>query len=135
MAQRLTGIILLLIASLFFAYTADAGDALHFDNATIETEQQDLDDVRELRKIRSEIDEQNVKLFVVQFNAPIQLSDRQNLETLKAQVVSYIPDDALVIRSTPKVAQTIRMSSPSVRVVLPYESSWKISSELPLVCV
>lgn len=135
MTERLTGAILLVIASFFFAYVAEAGSALHFDNATIETEQQDLEEVRELRKIRSEINETEINLYVVQFNAPIQLWDRQNLETLKAQVVSYIPDDALVIRASPKVAQTIRMSSPNIRVVLPYETSWKSSSELPLPSV
>ncbi len=132
MAERLTGVVILILASLFVAFAAQAGSALHFDNATIETEHQDLEEVRELTKNRSEINETLHKLYVVQFNAPIQLSDRQNLETLKAEVVSYIPDDALVVRASPKVAQTIRMSSPNVRIVLPYEPSWKLSSELPL---
>ncbi len=135
MAERLTGVVILVLASLFVAFAAEAGSALHFDNATVETEQQDLEEVRELRKIRSEINETSLKLYVVQFNAPIQLWDRQNLETLKAQVISYIPDDALVMRASPKIAQTIRMSSPNVRVVLPYEPSWKVSSELPLPSV
>lgn len=135
MAERLTGVVILVLASLFLAFAAEAGTALQFDNATIETEQQNLDEVRELRKIRSEVNETSFKLYVVQFNSPIQLWDRQNLETLKAEVVSYIPDDALVVRASPKIAQTIRMSSPSVRVVLPYEPSWKVSSELPLPSV
>ena len=135
MAERLTGVVIFVLASLFLAFAAEAGSALHFDNTSIETEQQNLDEVRELRKIRSEINETSRKLYVVQFNAPIQLWDRQNLETLKANVVSYIPDDALVIEASPKVAQTIRMSSPNVRVVLSYEPSWKLSSELPLPSV
>lgn len=135
MTERLTGVLILLLASIFIAFTARAGEALYFDNAKVETEQQNLDEVRELRKIRSEVDTRVHHLFVVQFNSAIQLSDRLNLETLKAEVISYIPDDALVIKATPKVAQTIRMSSPNVRLVMPYDPSWKISSDLPLPSV
>lgn len=132
MTERLTGVVILVLATIFIAFTARAGDALYFDNAKVATEQQNLDDVRENTKNRTEIDEQSRHLYVVQFNSAIQLSDRQNLETLKAEVINYIPDDALVIRSSPKVAQTIRMSSPNIRVVMPYDPSWKITSELPL---
>lgn len=135
MKKQFTQTALLAIASFFFVLVAEAGESLEFDSVSVETEKQDLNEVRELRKIRAEIAEHTSKLYVVQFNGPIELSDRQNLETLKTQVVSYIPDDAVVVRASPKEAQTIRMSSPSVRVVLPYEPSWKISSELPLPSV
>ncbi len=68
--------------------------------------------------------------YVVQFASRIQSEDQLNLKTLGAKVVRYLPDDALVVLASDKVARTIENSSASVRAVVSFQSEWKMSSDL-----
>jgi subtilisin family serine protease len=68
--------------------------------------------------------------FVVQFSRAIERADRLNVRTLGADIVGYIPNNALIVGATPKVARTISVSSPWVHTVLPYADDWKLSPQI-----
>jgi subtilisin family serine protease len=69
-------------------------------------------------------------VWVVQYQNRITREDRLNLTTLGAQVLRYLPDDALVIRANAKLARTIEGSSSAIRAVALFDDSWKVSSNL-----
>lgn len=67
--------------------------------------------------------------FVVQFKSVIRAEDRQNLATLGARIVRYIPDDALIVKADGQVANTILHSSQTVFAVVPFRPEWKTAQE------
>jgi subtilisin family serine protease len=68
--------------------------------------------------------------YVVQFASQIHSEDQLNLKTLGAKVVRYMPDDALVVQATEKIARTIETSSAHVRAVVAFRPEWKMSSDM-----
>ncbi|MFD0587192.1 S8 family serine peptidase [Paenibacillus sp. GCM10027627] len=69
------------------------------------------------------------KLFVVQFNGPIDDSTKQALAAEGASVESYVPDFAYLVSMTVKQAERIT-SIEGVNRVVPYLPEWKISPDL-----
>lgn len=120
-----------LTALLMTGSPAHSGEYLRFKAETISTKA--LDSAAILANLggrNSRRDEsQGGRYFVVQFKSVITLQDRQNLQTLGAEILRYVPDDALVIRSSLRIARTIAISSPAVQVVLPFAANWKVSNE------
>ena len=68
--------------------------------------------------------------YVVQFNEHITTEDSLNVTSLGATILRYLPDDAFIIEAEAVEAYTIRGSTTSVKAVIPYQASWKLSSEL-----
>ncbi len=75
------------------------------------------------------------RTYVVQYQERISREDRLNLTTLGAQILRYLPDDALVIRANPTLARTIEGSSSAIRAVALFDDFWKLSPTLPAASV
>jgi serine protease AprX len=69
-------------------------------------------------------------VYVVQFQTHITREDRLNLTTLGAEILRYLPDDALAVRGSAKLARTIEGSSSAIRAVAIFDDAWKISASL-----
>lgn len=72
--------------------------------------------------------------YIVQANGKIDNAFRAALVAAGAQIVSYIPNNAYLVRLNAGSAQTLT-SSPLVQTVLPYEPYYKISSSAPVKIV
>ena len=75
------------------------------------------------------------RAFVVQFRQHITNLDRQNVASLGARVLRYLPDDALVVMATSQVAQSILQSSNAIASLVPFDPAWKLAPELAPVNV
>lgn len=109
------------------ASTAQAGDVLRMKVGTIDLREQ----AAQMEKVTGNVE----RTYVVQFQNHIARADRQNLTTLGAQILRYLPDDALVVRAMPNVARTIEGSSMAIRAMALYDDAWKLSPTLPAVSV
>ena len=74
-------------------------------------------------------------VYVVQYQSHITREDRLNLTTLGAQILRYLPDDALAFRADAKHARTIEGSSSAIRAVSIFDDSWKVSQSLTVPSV
>jgi len=104
--------------------SARAGDVLHLKVGDVQTAQlvQDLTGHgAKTRKLPAN--------FVIQFKNHIRLEDRQNLTSLGARILRYIPDDALLIRATPQLAATILNSSTSIQAIIAFAPQWKLAAD------
>jgi serine protease AprX len=111
--------------------TAFAGTKLHFKTGDVDgqTDPQAFVATKKAGK------KNEAAYFVVQFKGAIRAEDRQNLQTLGASIVRYVPDDALVVKATTQIAATIVRSSASVSSVMPFRSEWKIASDFSALSV
>lgn len=66
--------------------------------------------------------------FVVQFQGPITAQDRQYLRSQGFKILSYIPDDALVVMGDASKLRSGLRSQESIRAVDLFAAEWKISS-------
>lgn len=108
---------------IFSSASALAGEQLFLKSGVVETEvaARESDTSRALS---------GKHFYVVQFKGTIRPQDLQNLQTLGAKAVRYIPDDALVVKASARVAQTVPRSSTDVHAVVPFMPEWKLSPEL-----
>ncbi len=67
--------------------------------------------------------------YIVQARGPIDNAFRAMLAQAGATVVSYIPNDAYLVRASANVAGTLE-ASPPVQAVVPYEPYYKVQSSL-----
>lgn len=68
--------------------------------------------------------------FVVQFSGPITASDKKSLGQLGLKVLSYIPDDALVVYGEASKVVGLLKTSQAVRGAQLFEASWKLSDKM-----
>ena len=117
----------LLVAIVFTALTAvtaslaNAGEILRMKSGDV--------DLRVLAS-RMSAPQEGEHVYAVQFQNHVTREDRQNLTTLGAQILRYLPDDALVVRASAKTARTIEGSSSAIRAVSVFDDQWKISPSL-----
>lgn len=104
--------------------SAFAGDRLLFKAETLQTSDYDAPPIKSTGKKN-----EPARYFVVQFKSKIRHQDRLNVTSLGGQIARYIPEDALVVKATPRVAMTIAKSSGDVRLVIPFEAKWKVSDD------
>lgn len=109
--------------ALITAGAAHAGDVLRMKSGDV--------DVRVLASRMDVANTDGVHVYVVQYQNHITREDRQNLTTLGAQILRYLPDDALAVRANGKIARTIEGSSSSIRAVALFQDSWKLSQDIP----
>jgi len=64
--------------------------------------------------------------WIVQARGPIDNAFRATLKAAGAQVVSYIPNNAYLVRATTPAAQQLS-DDPRTQIVLPYEPYYKLS--------
>src|ERR1051325_859200 len=67
--------------------------------------------------------------YIVQSKGPLDDPFRAKLSRVGATIVSYIPNNAYLVRASTGVAQGLA-SSPQVQIVLPYEPYFKLKSGL-----
>ncbi len=67
--------------------------------------------------------------YLVQANGPISPAFRALLTAAGARIVSYIPNNALLVRASEAVAGTLA-ASPLVQAVVPYEPYYKVQAPL-----
>jgi O-glycosyl hydrolase/subtilisin-like proprotein convertase family protein len=69
--------------------------------------------------------------YIVQARGPIDNAFRAMLATAGAEIVSYIPNDAYLVRAPAGVANGLA-GNPLTQAVIPYEPYYKISSSMPV---
>jgi hypothetical protein len=67
--------------------------------------------------------------WIVRFEGPIRESWRRAVEARGARAETYLPDDALLVRASPRIAEEVR-SSPGVAWVAPFEGRLKLAASL-----
>ena len=67
--------------------------------------------------------------FIVQFKNRVGAAERSILAGRGAEIVRYIPDDALVVRAKAQAVASLQSLSPAVNAVVPYKAQWKISQK------
>lgn len=122
------------IAASLVGGSAIAGEILHFKAGDVNAPSQAAS---ALTRLRSTSGAGSVAgsvaakaFFVVQFKTVIGAEDRKNLTTLGAQILRYVPDDALIVKADARIAQTIALSSLNIQAVLPFHADWKMSPQL-----
>jgi serine protease AprX len=113
---------IVLAAAFIISAQAFAGDTLHFKTG-------DVNSQVHAAQLAGRALKSGTAYYIVQFNDPIRLEDRQNLTTLGAKIVRYVPDDALVVKATAAIVATIKRSSTAVHEVLPFEPRWRQSTD------
>lgn len=73
--------------------------------------------------------------FVVQFKGPIQSADRKMLKSHGFKILSYIPDDALVVFGDSIQMTKILRAANQVQAVELFKSEWKLSDKFQPVSV
>lgn len=113
---------ILILAALFVAASANAGELVRLKGTgTIPTER--LNEISPLDKA------EGLGFFVVQWKGAVHESEKSELSGLGLQLLSYLPDDAFLVRGD--AAQARKASGLSfVRVVAPYASVLKVEPEL-----
>lgn len=110
----------LTVCAIFILHSASfAGELLRFKSGDVNTEAK--------ARLMTLTPKTGKNIFVVQFKSVIGAEDRQNLTTLGAIILRYIPDDALVVRADSRMAMSIARSSLNVRSVMPFQAEWKTS--------
>ena len=69
--------------------------------------------------------------YIVQARGPIDNAFRAMLAAAGAEIVSYIPNDAYLVRAPAGVANGLA-ANPLTQAVIPYEPYYKISSSMPV---
>ncbi len=72
----------------------------------------------------------SLRYYVVQFKDVIRSDDHAVLSARGVEPIRYLPDDALLVRGTAENVGFLKDAVPTVRAVVPYEPSWKISETL-----
>ncbi|MEK7356484.1 MAG: S8 family serine peptidase, partial [Bdellovibrionota bacterium] len=114
---------LLAAITVALATTAQAGEVLRLKAGTMKPAELE-------RNWDVSLHPEAQRTFVVQFKDHVTLADRQNLTSLGAKILRYLPDDALVVSANPRIARTIAQSSPAVSSVITFEPSWKVAPEI-----
>src|SRR5256885_1434080 len=91
---------LLIGALTVLAFSAQAGELLKLKNGVINTTQT----VRELSLQPS--DQMTVE-FILQYKNPVTESDQQALRNQGVEIFRYIPDDALLVRTSQRVMKSL----------------------------
>lgn len=112
--------LLVLGTTLVFAVTAQAGTLLKFHDASFDpvTRQARFANVAGTFE------------YVVQFDGKVTEAHKELLKNAGAKVYRYIPDNAVVISLDSSALPTLQAIT-SVRAVIPYKGSMKLSSNLP----
>ena len=111
---------ILILTSTVLAMTAQAGTVLKFHNATFDP-------------INKQAHFSNVagsSEYVVQFDSKVTEGTKALLKNVGAKVYRFIPEDALVISIDSKSLPALQAIS-SVRAVIPYKGSMKLSGNMP----
>ena len=116
-----------LIMTMNLGVAAQAGEILRMKAGDI--------DLRVQASQMAQVIGDSARVYVVQFQKPITRADRLNLTTLGGEILRYLPDDALAVRATPKMARTMEASSAAIRAVALFEANWKLSPSLPSASV
>ncbi len=67
--------------------------------------------------------------YIVQARGPIENSFRERLQTAGANIISYVPHNAYLVRLTSESAQRLG-TAPEIQAVLPFEPYYKLDSAL-----
>ncbi|MES2962946.1 MAG: hypothetical protein V4760_03580, partial [Bdellovibrionota bacterium] len=118
----MNGLVLVVLA-FALSTVANAGEVLRLKSGNVKPAE-----IERLWDVSVKTDLQ--RTFVIQFENHVTLEDHKNLTTLGAKILRYIPDDALVVSATARIAKTIEQSSPNVTSVITFDPSWKIAPEI-----
>lgn len=82
------------------------------------------------KRPRAKVDAKTKRHFVVQMRDAITKADLINFESLKINVVRYLPEDAVVMSGTHRQATVLAKSSNRIRAITTFRPQWKLSPEL-----
>lgn len=73
--------------------------------------------------------------WIVQFKTPITAQIKKSLSQQGMEVFGYLPDDALVVRSSQQTVQNFAAHNDLVNAFIPYSASYKINSDVGVLNV
>lgn len=111
------------VAAVLMSFSAFAGTELKLNSGTIHTDQ---------IQARGQLSQLDQSEWIVQFKNHITEAVKSNLKKNGIVIYSYIPEDALIVRMSPAVAQALSAQK-AVQVVLPFAATMKLSPTLGLV--
>lgn len=110
---------------LVIALPANAGEFLRLKAGDVNTREEALRSAPDTALKKGERG-----YFVVQFNHPIHRKDRQAVKDLKARIVRYLPDDALIVKASLKTIEDIRTTlKDGINAIVHYSPLWKQSPD------
>lgn len=80
----------------------------------------------------SQLNGKPTRYFVIQFKSTITVADQQQLRSLGAEVLRYLPDDSYVVRVDENVLREFKSLNSNVLDFAPYHPNLRVSEELRL---
>lgn len=114
----------LAVLASFYSLSAYAGHQLHLKTTTVDT---NVDSV--VQSLRSG---PPTSYHIVQFPHVITNHDRQSLVEAGAQIVSYLPDDAYIVKMDSSTLDKMQNRN-DVQVVIPYIGDFKVSGQFGVI--
>lgn len=111
---------IMILATVVFAFGAQAGTVLKFHNGSFDP----INKQAQFSNFAGTSD------YVVQFDSKVTEAHKELLQKVGAKVYRYVPEDALIISIDSKSLPSLQAIA-SVRAVIPYKGSVKLSSNLP----
>ncbi len=82
------------------------------------------------KRPKKKADSRATRHFVVQMRDSISKADLINFESLKLDIVRYLPDDAVVVSGSHRQALVLAKSSNRIRAITSYRPEWKFAPEI-----
>lgn len=125
----MTKSILLLVAGMAMVSTAQAEQKIYLQNAVVSPSAVSAWNSQEVRLQNDFFEE-----VMVQFKGSIRSEDKNAIESSGAQVLSYLPENAFLVRGT--VSQISKLENlSSVEKVMPFKANYKISREFGQISI
>ncbi len=113
-------IVLTSLITLFFSITGYSGTLIRLNSGTISTSGFGEMTIPATGTIVSE--------WIIQFKSHITETNKKSLNGIGIKILAYMPEDALIVRSTSSQLQSLNKSE--IQAVLPLAASMKISPEI-----
>lgn len=125
----MTKSILLLVAGMVMVSSAKADQKIYLQNAVVNPSAMNAWDSTEVRLQNDFFEE-----VMVLFKGNIRSEDRNAIESAGAQVLSYLPENAFLVRGTVSQISKVENLS-SVEKVMPFTANYKISREFGQISI
>lgn len=105
-------------------FSAQAGEKLLLKAGTIDTNQ-----LESHSALMSFDGSHNITHYIVQFKSIIETADQEMLKSAGYTVLSYVPNDAYIVRASANADLQALSEQPNVSTVIPYVPQFKVNSK------
>lgn len=108
---------------------ATAGEMIHLKRGSVDpTHTESINKVMPSQMTLQEA--MSTKYFIVQFSEVITEADKAFIAEKGAEILRYIPEDALIVKASPESVAHWQEENKSVRAVIPYLHGFRMSEDL-----